>query len=286
MSEHTVCQDKFYRAAEFAGPQRGLVYLIGAGPGDVDMLTIGAVKALRQADVILTDELVNADVMQFVSEQAVVINVGKRHGVKSTPQESIHQKMVDLARQGKCVARLKGGDPFVFGRGGEELEFLLAAGVAVKIVSGITAGVAVPAALGIALSHRELSQSVTFVTGHSKPDGCQPNWEAIARAGGTIVIYMGITNLSYITDQLLAGGMDGATPAAAVENGTLPGQRSTMATLATIAAAVDREGLKSPALVIVGQVVMMAQSYTEIERRRRTVCGSGNGSVRAGQEVL
>jgi uroporphyrin-III C-methyltransferase len=237
----------------------GKVYLIGAGPGDVELLTLKAVRALSAADVVLMDELVNPAVLEFATNAEKVINVGKRGGVKSTPQELIHQQMVELALSGKTVARVKGGDPFVFGRGGEELKVLRDKGVEVEVISGITSGIAVPAALGIPLSHREYAQTIIFTTGHSKPDGKEPDWESLVATGGTLVIFMGITNIESIVEQLLSAGLLPDTPAAAVANGTLPEQRSVITTIAELPVAVSRLAIKSPAIVIVGQVVALAR---------------------------
>lgn len=235
----------------------GKVYLIGAGPGDVELMTLKAVRLLGEADVVLLDDLVNREVLRFVAPDAQIIEVGKRGGCKSTAQLSIHALMLEHARAGSIVARLKGGDPFVFGRGSEEMQCLVAAGVAVEVVSGVTAGVAVPAALGIPLSHRDCARSITFVTGHACNDGTV-NWRGLAGTGGTLVIYMGIANLAQIVAQLLAADLPPALPAAAIQHGTLPQQRSVVTTLAELPAAVQAHGIGSPAIVIVGEVVGMA----------------------------
>ena len=191
----------------------GKVFLIGAGPGDVELLTLKAVRALSSADVVLIDDLANREVLQFARPQARVIAVGKRGGCRSTPQAFIERLMVRYARQGKIVARVKGGDPFVFGRGGEELEALEAAGIRCEVVSGITAGTAVPAALGIPLTHRDCTRGVTFVTGHTR-NGAEPDWRALAASGTTLVIYMGIARLARICRQLVAAGLRPDMPAA------------------------------------------------------------------------
>ena len=235
----------------------GKVWLIGAGPGDVELLTLKAVRALGEADVVLIDALVNREVLQFVKAQARVIEVGKRGGCRSTPQEFIERKMLQLARKGLTVARVKGGDPYVFGRGGEEVETLAHAGVVVEVVNGITAGLGVPAALGIPVTHRDFCRGVTFVTGNTRA-GSQPNWQALANSGTTLVIYMGLANLGGIVTGLRYAGMPAAMPAAVVQNGTLPTQRSVVSQLDHVVAAVALEGLASPALVIVGEVVRFA----------------------------
>lgn len=239
----------------------GKVYLIGAGPGDVDLMTLKAVRLLGEADVVLLDDLVNREVLRFVAPDAEVIEVGKRGGCKSTQQVSIHEQMLKHARAGSIVARLKGGDPFVFGRGGEEMQCLVAAGVEVEVVSGVTAGVAVPAALGIPLTYRDCARSVTFVTGHTCNDG-PVNWRGLAGTGGTLVIYMGIANLPQIVAELLAAGFPPTLPAAAIQHGTLPQQRSVVNTLAELPAAVQAHGIGSPAIVIIGDVVGIAASVS------------------------
>lgn len=236
----------------------GKVYLIGAGPGDIELLTIKATRCMARADIILLDDLANPEVLQFARSDAEVIRVGKRGGCKSTQQEQIEQQMLALAQAGKTVARVKGGDPFVFGRGGEEMQTLLAAGIDVEVVNGITAGIAVPATLGIPLTHRDFVQGAIFVTGHARP-GNEPHWQSLAQAGMTLVIYMGVANLAHVTEQLLAAGMPGDTPAAAIQNGTLSGQRHAVATLAKLSSAVRENTIGSPAIVIVGEVVRMAR---------------------------
>ena len=233
----------------------GKVILIGAGPGDPLLLTLKAARALAVADVVLVDELVHRGCLAHARSDVQSIEVGKRGGCKSTPQAFIEKLLIRYARQGKNVVRLKGGDPFVFGRGGEEVEALLAAGIAVEVIPGITAGIAVPAALGIPVTHRGLAHGVTFVTGHSS-DGNAPDWASLARAGTTLVIYMGLKNLARIRGALLAAGMDGATPACLIENGTLPDQNERVATLATLSG----DGFEGPALIVIGDVVRLART--------------------------
>lgn len=247
----------------------GKVYLIGAGPGDVDMLTVKAARALGEAEVLLLDELLNREVLRYASLRARLIEVGKRGGCKSTPQAFIERLMVRLACAGKIVARVKGGDPFVFGRGGEELQALRAAGIDCEIVSGITAGVGVPATLGIPLTHRDFCHGVTFVTGHLR-DGSQPDWSALARSGTTLVIYMGMKRLCAITAALRAAGMAGATPAAVIQHGTTQRQRHVIATLATLVDAACDAGLGSPALLVIGRVVGLARQVEQAGLERRS----------------
>ena len=237
------------------------VWLIGAGPGDVELLTLKAVRALGTADVVLIDELVNREVLQFAKANVRVIEVGKRGGCRSTPQAFIERKMLQLAREGLTVARVKGGDPYVFGRGGEEVEALCAGGVEVEVVNGISAGLGVPAALGIPVTHRGLSKGVTFITGHtalSSPHSAGLNWQALADSGTTLVIYMGLGNLAAIVSALRDAGMSAAMPVAAIQNGTLASQRSVISRLDRVVADVEDAELASPALIVVGKVVEFA----------------------------
>jgi uroporphyrin-III C-methyltransferase len=245
----------------------GKVYLIGAGPGDVELLTLKAIRALGQADVVLLDDLVNREVLQFLRTEARVIEVGKRGGCRSTPQAFIERQMVQLARAGLCVARVKGGDPFVFGRGGEELATLRAAGVEVEVVSGITAGIGVPASLGIPVTHRNCTRGVTFVTGHTQGD--QPlRWGALVASGTTLVIYMGMTRLREIVAGLRDAGMSATTPIAIVQNGTLPGAASLVSCLSDVVEAAADADLASPALIVVGEVVRFAAGCVSSRRER------------------
>ena len=244
--------------------QTGKVYLIGAGPGDPELMTLKAVRVLGEADVVLVDDLVNRAVLAHARPGARIIEVGKRGGCQSTPQAFIHLQMIQVARVGHCVARLKGGDPFMFGRGGEEIEALRAAGIAVEVVSGVTAGIAAPATLGIPVTHRDWAPGVTFVTGHTR-DGNSVNWAALAAARTTLVIYMGVKNLPEIVAQLLAAGMPATTPAAAVQSGTLGAQREVKATLVTLQAAMHAAAMGSPAILVIGAVASLAaiDTFTE-----------------------
>ena len=235
--------------------EAGKVYLIGAGPGDPELLTLKAVRALAAADVVLIDDLVDRRVLEH-APRARVVPVGKRGGCRSTPQAFIEKLMVRLARRGAIVARVKGGDPFVFGRGGEEVLALAAAGIEATVVPGITAGVGVPAALGIPVTHRAVARGVTFVTAHAR-DGGSPDWAALARTGTTLVIYMGMQRIGEITAALSRAGM-AATPAAVIERGTTDAERSVIGSIATIAAQAAKAGLGSPALIVVGEVVSLA----------------------------
>ena len=233
---------------------RPRVTLIGAGPGDPELLTLKAARALGAADVVLVDELVNRGCLAHVRSDARIIEVGKRGGCKSTPQAFIEKLLILYVKEKKNVVRLKGGDPFVFGRGGEEVEALRAQGIEVEIIPGITAGTAVPASLGIPVTHREFARGVTFVTGHTK-DGTEPNWQALAHSGTTLGIYMGLGALKKLLSSLKAAGMDPATPACFIENGTLPNQKQRVATLSSLSG----EGFAGPALIVIGDVVRFAR---------------------------
>lgn len=244
----------------------GKVYLIGAGPGDPDLLTLKAVRALALADVALIDDLVDRRVLEF-APRARIIAVGKRGGCKSTPQAFIERLMVRLARRGKIVARIKGGDPFVFGRGGEEALALARAEIDYEVISGVTAGIGVPAVLGIPVTHRDFAHGVTFVTGHTHAGG-GPDWAALARTDTTLVIYMGMKRLPEITAALRAAGMTGETPAAAIQHGTTQQQRHVIATLVTLADAARNAELDSPALIVIGRVVGLARQVGQARLRR------------------
>lgn len=236
------------------------VFIVGAGPGAADLLTLRAANLLAdKAEVVLTDELVSPEVLAMVRPQARLLRVGKRGGRMSTPQDFIHRLMVRYARQGKVVVRLKGGDPFVFGRGGEEVEALAEAGIEAEVVPGLTAGISVPAAAGIPVTHRAHTHGVTLVTA-TTGDGSGPDWAALARSGTTLVIYMGLARLLNIVARLIASGLPASTPAAAIASGTLPGQREVAATLADLPARVVAEGLKSPTLIVVGSVAALARA--------------------------
>ena len=237
----------------------GLVSLIGAGPGDPELLTLKAVRLLAAADVVLVDDLVDRRVLAHARPGARVIEVGKRGGCRSTPQALIEQLMARFARRGARVARLKGGDPFVFGRGGEELAALLDAGVAVEVVPGITAATGAAAALGIPLTHRDCAPGVSLVTGHAR-GGRDPDWRALRATGNTLVIYMGIARVAALVEGMLAAGYAADTPACAIRSGTLETQASIVTTLGVLAAEVAAARLGSPAIVIVGEVVRRARA--------------------------
>ena len=239
-------------------PARGHVTLVGAGPGDPELLTIKALKAIQGATVVLVDDLVNEAVVAFASPSARVVYVGKRGGCKSTPQSFIEKLLVTAALEGENVVRLKGGDPFVFGRGGEELEALHAAGVRVTVINGITAGLAAVSSLGVPLTHREYAHGVVFVTGHAKPGSMGTDWRTLAttarQAKLTLVIYMGVNGAATIQRELLHG-LHADTPVAIIQNASLPQQRHAVCSLSELQSTIVREQLSSPSVIVVGDVL-------------------------------
>ena len=245
----------------------GTVYLVGAGPGDPDLLTLRAARLLARADVVVYDHLVGADVLDLVGPGARRVYVGKERANHTLQQEDINALLARLAREHACVVRLKGGDPFVFGRGGEELQALAVLGVPFEVVPGITAACGVAAYAGIPLTHRDHAQGCLFVTGHLKDGSCDLDWTALARPRQTVVIYMGLAGLPAICERLIAHGLPPHWPAAVVEQGTLPEQRVVVATLATLAQEVQRAGLRSPCLTIVGEVVQLREQLAWFEPR-------------------
>ncbi|NAX19609.1 uroporphyrinogen-III C-methyltransferase [Vibrio sp. V39_P1S14PM300] len=240
--------------------QPGEVALVGAGPGDAELLTVKALNCLQQADVVLYDYLVSDEIMALVPDDTILVCVGKRAGHHSVPQEKTNQLLVDFARQGHRVVRIKGGDPFVFGRGGEELEVLFEAGIAFQVVPGITAAAGATAYAGIPLTHRDYAQSAMFITGHLKAESDDMDWSTLARGQQTLVIYMGLMKSSYIQQQLLAHGRGADTPIAIIERGTQACQqvfRGQLSQLAQLA-----QGAESPSLIVVGEVVGLADKLS------------------------
>ena len=237
---------------------RPTVTLVGAGPGDPDLLTIKAVKALRRATVALVDDLVGPGVLAYLRRSTRIITVGKRGGCASTPQAFIHKLMVAEAQRGERVVRIKGGDPFVFGRGGEELDALHAAGIDVEVVGGLTAGLAGPAAVGIPVTDRRFAPGVALVTGHARDGGAGPDWAALVKSRLTIVVYMGVSQVEGISAALLAAGMAAETPAAVISAATTAQQRHAVCTLGSLVQVVQREALASPAVLVIGDVAAMA----------------------------
>jgi len=246
------------RSQPASGP--GMVHLVGAGPGDPDLLTLKAHRLLQRADVVVYDRLVSQEVLALARRDAERVYVGKRRAHHGMPQAEINDHLVALARAGKSVVRLKGGDPFVFGRGGEEIEALMAAGVAVEVVPGITAALGCAASAGIPLTHRDHAQACVFVTGHLKEGELELDWPMLARPRQTVVIYMGGETLSLITRQLMLHGLSPSTPVALIENGTTDRERRVVGTLATIERQAMRAQLDGPTLFMVGEVVGLSLS--------------------------
>jgi uroporphyrin-III C-methyltransferase len=237
---------------------RGQVTLVGAGPGDPELLTIKALKAIQAATVLLVDDLVSEPIVALADPAARVVWVGKRGGCKSTPQSFIEKLMITAALEGERVVRLKGGDPFMFGRGGEEVEHLQAAGVRVTVLNGITAGLAAVTSLNTPLTHRDYAHGVVFVTGHAKPGDGGTDWRALAnmarQAKLTLVIYMGVTGSAHIQNELLHG-LSCETPVAIIQNASLPQQRHATCVLADLHETIQSQGIGSPAVIVVGDVV-------------------------------
>ena len=233
----------------------GRVALVGAGPGDAELITLKGARLLGKADVIVYDNLVGDGIIDLARPDAERIFVGKMAGNHTLPQEAICQLLVDLAQAGKFVVRLKGGDPFVFGRGGEEIDVLQAAGIPVDIVPGVTAALGAAAAFGFPLTHRDHAQSCVFVTGHLKDHSVDLDWPALARPGQTVVIYMGVTGLDIISQRLQDAGLPGDTPAALVYRATWPNQRIYPGTLTTLPAIAAEHRVKPPTLIVIGSVV-------------------------------
>lgn len=239
-------------------PDVPLVKLVGAGPGAVDLLTLRASRAIAWASVLLVDDLVNPEILALAQADARVIRVGKRGGCRQTPQAFIERLMVRAARRGERVVRLKGGDPFIFGRGGEEVQTLQAHGIEVEVINGITAGLAGVSSLGVPLTHRQHAHGVVFLTGHAQPGSQPTDWAAVALAAATLnwtlVIYMGVRELARI-EHGLRQSLPENTPVAVVQNATLAQQRHAVSVLSDLSALVQREGLGSPSIVVIGDVL-------------------------------
>jgi uroporphyrin-III C-methyltransferase/precorrin-2 dehydrogenase/sirohydrochlorin ferrochelatase len=238
---------------------RSAVLLVGAGPGDPDLLTVKAARAIAEADVIFTDRLVGKDILKLADPAAEIVPVGKSKGEHSVPQDEIERRLVEAALAGRRVVRLKGGDPFVFGRGGEEVEALRAAGVRVEVIPGVSAAMGVAASAQIPLTHRDAAQAVTFVTGHAAL-GAEPDldWASLARANQTVVVYMGLGTAPAIAARLIAAGRSAGTPVAVVENATRADEKRGFGTLGDLSLTIQAAGIEGPALLVIGEVVALA----------------------------
>jgi len=259
LEQAELLMDSQLQEAAVAGdkPPLGEVYLVGTGPGDPDLLTFRALRLMQQADVVLYDRLIGDGILNLVRRDAERIYVGKFPDDHAVPQEEIGNMLIRLARQGKRVLRLKGGDPFVFGRGGEEIEALSENGIAFQVIPGVTAAVGCASYAGIPLTHRDHAQGCVFVTGHEKDGKLNLNWESLIQPRQTVVVYMGLSSLGAITGGFLANGADPATPAAVIENGTRAGQRVITGTLESLSDKTTDAGIGSPALIIIGSVVTL-----------------------------
>lgn len=247
----------------------GKVYLVGAGPGDIDLITVKGLKCIEKSDVILYDRLINEELLNYAKKGAKLIYCGKRPGYHAMIQERINRLLVKYAKQGKYVTRLKGGDPFIFGRGGEEAETLVDNGISFEVVPGITSGVAAPAYAGIPVTHRELSSSFAIVTGHMRAGEADTiNWESLAKGIDTLAIYMGVGNLPYICEQLTKYGRSANTPVALIHWGTTEEQHTITGTLLTIVEIAKKSNIKNPSMIIVGEVVKLREKIKWFEQMK------------------
>jgi len=255
-------------AGPMTGSHKGEVWLVGTGPGDPDLLTVGALRRMQQADVALYDNLVGSQILALLPACVERIYVGKRRSRHSMPQEEINHLMISLARSGRRVVRLKGGDPFVFGRGGEEIESLADAAIAYKVVPGITAAIGAAAYAGIPLTDRRYAQSCLFVTGQLQDGSIDLDWEAIARPRQTVAIYMGLVGLPLLCSQLIAHGRDAGTLVAVIQQGTTPDQRVLVGKLATISQMVADSLIHAPTMIVIGEVVRLHAKLAWFEPAR------------------
>jgi len=258
----------------------GKVYIVGAGPGNLDLLTIKGLRCIQQADVIVYDRLVNRELLREAKPHAEFIYCGKQPKFHTMPQEMINQLLVHYARLGKVVTRLKGGDPFVFGRGAEEIEELVKNNIAYEVVPGVTAGIAAPAYAGIPITHRELGNSFAIITGHCKNgEPADIKWESLVKAVDTLAIYMGVGNLPYICEQLVKHGKCKDTPVAIIQEGTTPEQKTITGTIGSIVSLAQKAKIKNPAMIVVGEVVSFKNRIEQIqEANNKVTIGLTSGS--------
>jgi uroporphyrin-III C-methyltransferase len=248
----------------------GKVYLVGAGPGDPDLITLKGLKCIQQADIILYDRLINDELLNYAKPEADLIYCGKLPNYHTMKQETINHFLIKHAKRGKIVTRLKGGDPFVFGRGGEEAQALVKHRIEFEIVPGITSGIAVPAYAGIPVTHRDFSSSVAFITGHQRPNPTETlKWEHLAKGVDTLVIYMGVKQLPFICEQLQQHGKHPKTPIAIIQWGTLYEQKTVVATLDTILDAIEKQPITNPSIIVVGEVVTLHEQLHWFETMLR-----------------
>ncbi|MBR8535130.1 uroporphyrinogen-III C-methyltransferase [Carboxylicivirga sediminis] len=245
-------------------PNYGKVWLVGAGPGDADLISVKAVKLLKQADIVLYDYLVNKELLDYCPDSCEMVYVGKKKDKHTFPQEELNELIAHYASKGQNIVRLKGGDPFVFGRGVEEIMTLIEYGIDYEVVPGITSGVAVPAYMGIPVTARHVASSVTFVTGHPAKGNNSVDWQALAKASDTLVVYMGVSNAQRIANELIIGGKKQETPVALIRWGTYPQQEMLTATLKTIGDVMEDNGFQPPALMVIGEVVNFSEQLKPV----------------------
>ncbi len=235
----------------------GVVYLVGAGPGDPELLTLKALRLIKSCDALVHDALISAEIIKETNNNTEIFNVGKRAGKCSVPQADTNLLILKLAKQGKKVVRLKGGDPFVFSRGGEEVAFLEKNNILFEIVPGITSGIAAPTYFGIPLTHREAGSSITFVTGHEdiNKDKRSVNWRSLAKSSDGLVIYMGIRNIEFIVKELMLGGLDKNTKCAVIQEATLNNQKCLISKLNNLSETIRKEGFTSPSIIVIGTII-------------------------------
>ncbi len=235
----------------------GIVYLVGAGPGDPELLTLKALRLIKSCDALVHDALISEEIIKETNKNTEIFNVGKRAGKCSVPQSDTNLLILKLAKQGKNVVRLKGGDPFIFSRGGEEVSFLEKNEISIEIVPGITSGIAAPTYFGIPLTHREAGSSITFVTGHEdiNKDKKSVNWRSLAKSSDGLVIYMGIRNIEFIVTELMLGGLDKNTKCAVIQEATLNNQKCLISKLKNLSETIRKQGFTSPSIIVIGSII-------------------------------